>query len=250
MARNMRSPTKRCIQSSGEIEEANMRSSVGPDRRRWWRSSRSATRRSHLACGRRAAMQLPTLSQRTRSSSTVLATHSIARCQSIFRSWSNASTTPAIRFGPGPAIRSARYVETEQGASRYLPEHLATPDVACPSDTTAAAGTIQGTFGDTEVTFIPAGVEPDLVPDQLTQISQASDGRIVYALSEEQPFQELFVTDQGVAWCTTSRSRRMAYLPRSPIVSTSGVRRSSWLLTSPAPLRVWRRSDARWRFPR
>ncbi len=91
----------------------------------------------------------------------------------------------------------AVYVETEQGASRYLPEHLATPDVACPSDATAAAGTIQGTFGDTEVTFIPAGVEPDLVPDQLTQISQASDGRIVYALSEEQPFQELFVTDQG-----------------------------------------------------
>ncbi len=100
----------------------------------------------------------------------------------------------AIWVDPGDPV-GAVYTEREGAAARYLPEHLGAPDIACPSDATASAGTIQGSFGGTEVTYIPAGPEPDLSPDQLTQITQASDGRIVYALSSEQPFPELFVTD-------------------------------------------------------
>ena len=49
----------------------------------------------------------------------------------------------------------AVYTEGDGGADRYLPENLGAPDIACPSDATTAAGTIQGAFGGQD----PAGVQ-------------------------------------------------------------------------------------------
>jgi len=80
-------------------------------------------------------------------------------------------------------------------SARYLPQYLDAPESTCPSEA-IQANTIQGNGG----AYVPMGPEPDLTPDDLVEVGSTDDGRTVYALSAEQPFNELFTTggDNGL----------------------------------------------------
>jgi outer membrane biosynthesis protein TonB len=77
--------------------------------------------------------------------------------------------------------------------ARYLPEHLGAPDTTCPAQLMPGT-TIEGDG----TTYVSAGPEPDLTVDALVEVGAVSDGRVIYALSDEQPYTELFAaTDDG-----------------------------------------------------
>lgn len=81
-------------------------------------------------------------------------------------------------------------IESRPGVSaRYLPQNIGAPEAACPSEA-LDQGTIQSPAG----TYVPIGLEPDLSAASLVEIGSTDDGRIVYAPSPDQPFNELFVT--------------------------------------------------------
>lgn len=93
---------------------------------------------------------------------------------------------------PDGGLLNAVYVplpEDSGNAARYLPEYLDAPHTACPSETIDAT-TIQGPGG----IYVPAGLEPDLTPEQLVEVGSTDDGRMIYAPSPDQPFNELFAS--------------------------------------------------------
>ena len=100
-----------------------------------------------------------------------------------------AESGAVVYVKPGGDPLSAVYVPVDGAASRYLPEYLNAPETACPSEATAATP-IEGNGA----VYIPAGIEPDIAPEQLVQVGQTSDGRTLYAPSAEQPFTELYAT--------------------------------------------------------
>ncbi|MBA2277485.1 MAG: hypothetical protein H0W06_06935, partial [Chloroflexia bacterium] len=80
-------------------------------------------------------------------------------------------------------------------ADRYLPQYLDAPDTECPSET-VDAGNIEADDG---TVYVPAGPEPDLTADVLTEIGSTGEGQTIYAASADQPFDELFASDGGDA---------------------------------------------------
>ncbi len=107
-------------------------------------------------------------------------------------------TGATVYVRPEGDLLAAFYVPSttvDGNAGRYLPQYLNAPDTTCPSEA-LNVGTIQGDGG----IFVAAGLENDLTPDTLVEIGSTDDGRSIYAVSAEQPFNELFATglDEGL----------------------------------------------------
>lgn len=92
-----------------------------------------------------------------------------------------------VKVDPDPL--NAVYAPDDGAVRRYLPQFIDSPETACPTETSPAAS-IEGNGA----IYIPAGIDPDVSPEQLVQVGQTADGRTLYAPSTEQPFQELYAT--------------------------------------------------------
>lgn len=102
----------------------------------------------------------------------------------------DAGNTILVKPDGGPL--GAVYVAGDDGAvTRYLPEYLNAPDNACPSEATNT-DTIQGAGA----TYIPANVEPDLTTEEMEQVGETDDGRTIFARSDAQPFEELYLLEE------------------------------------------------------
>jgi len=100
----------------------------------------------------------------------------------------------ATEEGPFDAIYVTMAGGSEGQPARYLPERLASTEIACPAEVADI-----GQLNTGQDTYIFAGIESDLTPDVLQAVGD-SNGQTVYADPEApQPLPEVFIEDaQGL----------------------------------------------------